>query len=84
MLTDDVRGAVWRRDGYRCVYCGHQATLLTLWILEVDHKIPVSRGGSDALWNLQTTCASCNRDKGEKTDVEYRALLAMRRRLFGF
>lgn len=77
MLTEVVRQAIFRRNGYRCVYCARQATLLTLGNLPIDHKIPESRGGSDALWNLQTTCATCNREKGDKTDAEYRACLSL-------
>ena len=33
--------------------------------LEVDHKIPVSRGGTDDEKNLITKCFNCNRGKGD-------------------
>ncbi len=84
MLTEVQRQFVFRRDGYRCVYCGYRASLLTLGNLEVDHKIPESRHGSDAMVNLQTTCVSCNRDKGDRTDGEYRGWLTVRKLLLGF
>lgn len=84
MLADRDRWAIWLRDNFRCVYCLYQGSLTNARYLEVDHKIPESRGGSDAMWNLQTICTSCHRAKGDKTDVEYRAYLAFRKRVFGF
>ena len=38
---------------------------------EIEHLIPVSRGGSNAWWNLTMGCRSCNRRKGTKTAVEF-------------
>ena len=35
-------------------------------IYEVDHVVPVSRGGTDHLDNLQLLCSSCNRIKGDR------------------
>ncbi len=84
MLTEKERWAVFLRDGLSCVYCGYRATMLTSYNLAVDHKVPLSRGGSDAVWNLQTTCVTCNREKGDKTDAEYRTWLALRRLGLGF
>ncbi len=84
LLSDKDRWAVLMRDRFRCVFCGHQATWWTAWSLAVDHKTPVSRGGSDAMENLQTTCGACNRQKGERTDAEFRPELALLRRVFGF
>lgn len=33
---------------------------------EVDHRVPVSRGGSENLRNLQPMCISCNRAKVDR------------------
>lgn len=52
------RFLVFKRDRYRCRICGRSGIEL-----EVDHKIPVEKGGSDALDNLQTLCFDCNRGK---------------------
>ena len=35
-------------------------------IMEVDHVIPQSRGGTDHVDNLQLLCSSCNRIKGDR------------------
>jgi len=39
--------------------------------LEVDHKTPVSRGGSCETDNLQALCKPCNVRKGRKTMAEF-------------
>jgi hypothetical protein len=57
-IPEKVRWEVWERDGFCCAHC-HQRRFLTL-----DHIVPVSKGGSDELSNLQTLCRSCNSRKG--------------------
>ena len=59
-----LRHEVFVRDNYRCVECG--ATNKEA-MLEADHIIPVSQGGSDELTNLQTLCIICNRAKSNRT-----------------
>ncbi len=76
MPTDRDRWIVWFRDGFRCVYCGYEGTLLQTVNLLVDFKMPPSRGGQDVIANLQTTCVACSAEKGQRTDAEYRAHLA--------
>lgn len=57
---------VFKRDNYTCFYCGKTGCQL-----EVDHKLPVSRGGSSTLDNLVTACRHCNRQKRDKTVQEF-------------
>lgn len=54
------------REG-KCRVCGSPKRL------EVDHIIPVSRGGSDDIENLQPLCLKCNRSKSAKTMDEFMA-----------
>ena len=42
---------------------------------EIDHVLPVSRGGSNWPANLQLLCVSCNRSKSDKTMEEWIARL---------
>jgi 5-methylcytosine-specific restriction endonuclease McrA len=50
---------VFRRDDYRCQYCGVHAHRLTL-----DHVIPRHQGGEYSWSNLVTACEACNLKKG--------------------
>lgn len=57
-IDPDLRWAVFRRDGYACLYCGSESNL------SIDHVFPVSRGGDNHPDNLQTLCRDCNSRKG--------------------
>src|SRR5437773_1239716 len=59
-----TRRAVFARDSWTCQYCG------TTSHLTVDHVIPRSRGGPSDWENIVTSCAPCNRRKGNRTPVE--------------
>jgi len=48
-----------------CLCCGKKTTLT------IDHVIPLSRGGSNDIGNIQPLCLSCNCKKSDKT-VDYR------------
>lgn len=50
----EIRNAVLLRDGAVCAYCGSTENL------HIDHVLPVFRGGSPELENLQVLCRSCN------------------------
>ena len=39
-------------------------------LLEIDHKIPLAKGGMTTEDNLQTLCWKCNRSKGAKLEEE--------------
>lgn len=56
-----TRFDVLKRDGYQCQICG--ATAGDGCKLEVDHKTPKSKGGTDTIGNLWTLCFDCNRGK---------------------
>lgn len=59
--------AIVRNQQNLCFYC---ATPLNEKA-EVDHKTPLSRGGSNWPDNLCLACLTCNRDKSNKTAAEY-------------
>jgi 5-methylcytosine-specific restriction endonuclease McrA len=35
--------------------------------VEVDHIVPVAKGGTNDIENLQTLCRNCNQGKKDKT-----------------
>lgn len=62
-MTSDLREAIKQRDHYTCCICGNSVYNEPNLLLEVDHIIPVSRGGKTEADNLQTLCWRCNRRK---------------------
>lgn len=52
-----VRDFIFNRDNNACLKCGSHHRL------ELDHIIPISRGGENKLSNLQTLCKTCNISK---------------------
>ena len=63
-LTPSLRYDILKRDGFRCRLCGRSANSGVE--LEVDHIVPLSKGGATIHSNLQTLCRDCNRGKGAK------------------
>lgn len=63
---DKLRDALWNRQGRRCAnpYC--DAENLRKVDMELDHRIPQSRGGEDGVLNRVALCSNCNRRKGRK------------------
>jgi len=49
-----------------CVYCGSQN------LIEMDHVIPLDKGGNHSIGNIAPACRACNRSKGNKTVMEWR------------
>ncbi len=61
-VSNKLRFAIYQKDGYRCRHCGVSERYATL---EIDHIIPIARGGKSTYDNLQTLCHSCNVKKGD-------------------
>lgn len=59
-IPEEVRVAVWRRDQGRCARCGSRENL------EYDHIVPLSKGGSNTVRNIELLCEKCNREEGNR------------------
>lgn len=59
-------------DDLTCYYC---STVLLPEQAHIEHKTPVSRGGTNSRANLVLACAACNLSKGRKTEAEFRRYL---------
>jgi endogenous inhibitor of DNA gyrase (YacG/DUF329 family) len=62
---------VFDRDGWRCQLCGkvtpeRKRGTISNNAPEVDHIIPLSKGGEHSLNNVQTLCRACNGWKSDK------------------
>lgn len=69
LMTEALREFIKRRDNYTCQNCSNSTHIEPNLLLEVDHKIPVSKGGLSKPENLQTLCWRCNRAKGARMPV---------------
>jgi len=70
LMTSKLRTFIKERDKYTCQYCSISVTDEPHLLLEIDHKIPLSKGGMTAKDNLQTLCWKCNRSKSNKLPHE--------------
>lgn len=62
---------IYKRDNFRCVWCGSSSRL------ELDHILPWSAGGSNSYDNLRTLCHDCNSyrsNTGYSIDLECRQI----------
>lgn len=66
LMTPKLRESIKERDHYTCCNCGNSTLTEPNLLLEIDHIIPVSKGGLTEESNLQTLCWKCNRSKGNK------------------
>ena len=66
LMTSKLRQHIKERDDFTCKNCGNSTHQEPNLLLEIDHIIPVSKGGCTEENNLQTLCWKCNRSKGAK------------------
>ena len=66
LMTSKLREQIKVRDGYACQICSLSTEDEKNLLLEIDHIIPLSKGGVTSESNLQTLCWKCNRSKGSK------------------
>ena len=68
---------LFEKNNYRCVNCnlafpkplnydGRNTIIFNNLWLEIDHIVPISRGGIDDIENKQILCNVCNCKKGNK------------------
>ena len=68
---------LFEKNNYQCQICklsfikpldydGRNTIMINGIWLEIDHVIPISKGGNDSLKNKQILCNVCNSKKGNK------------------
>ena len=66
LMTSSLREKIKKRDKYTCKNCKNNLDKEPNLLLEIDHIIPLAKGGITSEDNLQTLCWKCNRRKGAK------------------
>lgn len=66
-LGRKFRFEIFKRDKFTCQYCGRRPPDV---VLNVEHILPLSRGGTDDALNLTTACWECNIGKGSRVVPE--------------
>lgn len=72
-LSLEDREAVYNKMHGRCAYCGDPVPLSAM---QVDHVVPLRKGGEDTLDNMLPACRSCNHYKSTLTVEQFRAAIA--------
>lgn len=68
-----IKLEIHQANDFVCTYC-ETDTRTTYPVC--DHKIPLSRGGTNHPSNLTTSCPTCNARKGELTPEEFSTMRA--------
>jgi len=71
-VSGSIRYNVLKRAKYRCELCGGREDQVAL---HVDHIIPRSKGGPDDISNFQALCMTCNTNKRDTDDTDFRGIL---------
>lgn len=66
LMTKKLREYIKNRDQFTCCSCGNSTHIEPNLLLEIDHIIPITKGGRTVEENLQTLCWKCNRSKSNK------------------
>lgn len=77
-ISKTVRFEVFKRDSFKCQYCGATAPQV---LLHVDHIAAVAKGGTNELTNLVTSCESCNLGKSDKALADDSAVTKARNQM---
>lgn len=64
-LTLEDWGEILSQTDWKCAMCGSDREI------EIEHMIPLSRGGGNTKDNVCVLCADCNGRKGSKTPLEW-------------
>lgn len=62
-MRPQVRKRILDKYDNKCCYCDADNRL------EIDHIIPISKGGKEDERNMQVLCRSCNSSKGNRINI---------------
>ena len=68
-FSPELKKEIFKGQAGKCMYCGRKPRID---LMDIDHKNPMAKGGSDQNRNLQLICRTCNTRKGATTDRQFR------------
>jgi len=77
-FSDEVLEQLWEKTNGYCFYCGKRLSWVNYGVSgargswHVEHKNPVSRGGTDYMRNLVPACIDCNLEKSDRHARDFR------------
>ena len=71
--SQELRSKLWEKTNGHCSYCGIKLYPFKGW--QIDHFIPIKKGGRDILINLFAACSPCNRLKASKEMCEFEMVM---------
>jgi len=72
--SPDIRKMFYDIYGTQCKYCEKKLNFRTI---ACDHIIPLSKGGSTTVENLQLICKACNTRKGPLDEKDFDILIQL-------
>ena len=69
--VSDIKEMLYDKQNGLCALCRHDVDLLQ----SLDHRLPLARGGTDELKNLQLVHRDCNQKKQARTQEEWEVWL---------
>ena len=64
-FSPERKKEIFKGQAGKCMYCGRKPGID---LMDIDHKNPMAKGGSEQNRNLQLICRTCNTRKGATTD----------------
>jgi ATP adenylyltransferase len=69
VISGSIRYKVLTAAKNRCELCGIHKDEKAL---DVDHIVPINKGGPNVIENMQALCYTCNSQKSDKDDTDFR------------
>lgn len=69
IIPGSMRYTVLKNAKHRCELCGIHGREKSL---DIDHIVPINKGGPNVIENMQALCYTCNSQKGDRDSTDFR------------